>query len=133
MKPGKPLAVGVKDGTPIIGLPGNPVSAWVGFEVFVRPGLRRMLGDPRPYRRVAEVVLGAPVRCSADRTELARARLDVAGVAWPAAKQGSSALTSVTNVDALLILPEREGELAAGERVRAMLLDGRGAAEPPFS
>ncbi len=132
MKPGKPLAVGVKDGIPIIGLPGNPVSAWVAFEVFVRPALRRMLGDPRPYRRVIEVVLGASVRCSADRTELARARLDDEGLAWPCAKQGSSALTSVTNVDALLILPEREGELAAGDRVRAMLLDGGGSATPPF-
>lgn len=133
MKPGKPLAVGVKDGVPVIGLPGNPVSAWVGFEVFVRPGLRRMLGDPRPYRRVVDVTLGASVRCSPDRTELARARLDDAGLAWPMAKQGSSALASVASVDALLVLPEREGELAAGERVRAMLLDGRGSAQPPFA
>lgn len=133
MKPGKPLAVGVKDGIPVIGLPGNPVSAWVGFEVFVRPGLRKMLGDPRPYRRVVELVLGASIRASPDRTELARARLDDAGIAWPMAKQGSSALTSVTNVDALLILPERDGEVAARERVRAMLLDGRGSDQPPFS
>lgn len=132
MKPGKPLAVGVKNRVPIIGLPGNPVSAWVGFEVFVRPGLRRMLGDPRPYRRVVEVLLGASIRGTKDRTELARARIDDDGVAWPHAKQGSSALTSVTNVDALLILPEREREVAVGERVRAMLLDGRGSAQPPF-
>ncbi len=132
MKPGRPLAVGVKDGTPVIGLPGNPVSAWVGFEVFVRPGLRRMLGDPRPHRRVVDLTLGRATRTSADRTELARARIDDDGVAWPFTKQGSSALTSVTGVDALLILPEREGEVAAGEKVRALLLDGRGSAQPPF-
>lgn len=132
MKPGKPIAIGTKGTTVVVGLPGNPVSAWVGFEVFVRPMLRRMLGDPRPYRVVREVVLGAPLRASVDRTELARARLDDAGVAWPAVKQGSSALASAIDVDALLILPEREGELAAGERVPAMLLDGRGSAQPPF-
>jgi molybdopterin molybdotransferase len=132
MKPGKPLAVGVKDGVPILGLPGNPVSAWVGFEVFVRPGLRRMLGDPRPYRRVVEVVLGAPVRCSPDRTELARARLDEEGIAWPAARQGSSALSSATSIDALLVLPERDGELAPGDGVRALVLAGRGSSTPPF-
>lgn len=133
MKPGKPLAVGAKAGVPVIGLPGNPVSAWVAFQVFVRPMLRRMAGDPLPYRRTREVVLGASIRPSADRTELARARLDDEGVAWPFAKQGSSALTSITGVDALLILPEREGELAAGDRVRAMLLDGRGTDTPPFT
>jgi len=132
MKPGKPFTLGVKGRVPIIGLPGNPVSAWVGFEVFVRPMLRRMFGDPRPYRRVIEVVLGASVRCSADRTELARARLDDDRVAWPFTKQASSALTSIVDVDALLVLPEREGELAAGDRVRAMLLDDRGSATPPF-
>ncbi len=132
MKPGKPLAVGVRAGLPFVGLPGNPVSAWVGFEVFVRPMLRRMLGDPRPHRAMGEVTLGASIRCSPDRTELARARLDAQGLAWPMPKQTSSALTSVVGVDALLVLPEREGELAEGERVRAMRLDGPCAAASPF-
>lgn len=132
MKPGKPLAVGVREGLPFLGLPGNPVSAWVGFELFVRPMLRRMLGDPRPHRVACEGPLGASIRCSADRTELARARLDAQGLAWPMPKQTSSALTSVVGVDALLVLPEREGELAAGERVRALRLEGRGSAEAPF-
>ncbi|MFO0686819.1 MAG: gephyrin-like molybdotransferase Glp [Sandaracinus sp.] len=133
MKPGKPLAVGVREGRPFLGLPGNPVSAWVGFELFVRPMLRRMLGDPRPYRAAHEVVLGASIRCSPDRTELARARLDPEGRAWPLAKQTSSALGSVVGVDALLVLPERDGELAAGERVHAMRLFGHGRASSPFA
>jgi molybdopterin molybdotransferase len=133
VKPGKPLAVSVKNGVPVIGLPGNPVSAWVGFEVFVRPGLRRMLGDPRPHRRVAQVVLGRALRATKDRTELARAHLDDDGVAWPHDRQGSSAITSVTHVDALLVLPEREGEIASGERVRALILDRRGSDQPAFA
>src|SRR5690606_10391361 len=57
MKPGKPLSFAVHEGVPVIGLPGNPVSAMVTFEVFVRPGLRRMLGDPRPFRASATVAL----------------------------------------------------------------------------
>ena len=132
MKPGKPLAVGTRGKSVVIGLPGNPVSAWVCFEVFVRPLLARMLGDPRPYRRVIDVTLGASVRASPDRTELARARIDEEGVAWPMATQGSSALTSVTNVHALLVLPERDEEILAGERVQALLLSGPGAVRPPF-
>lgn len=132
MKPGKPLAVGVRAGLPFLGLPGNPVSAWVGFELFVRPMLRRMLGDPRPHRATREVTLGASIRCSADRTELARARIDAQGLAWPMAKQTSSALPSVVGVDLVLVLPEREGELAAGDRVRAMALAGPGSDRSPF-
>lgn len=132
MKPGKPLAVGVKDGVPVLGLPGNPVSAWVGFEVFVRPGLRRMIGDPRPHRRARNVRLGAAVRCSPDRPELARARLDEHDLAWPSVNQGSSALGSTTSVDVLLVLPEREGELPAGETVRALVLSGSGRDHASF-
>lgn len=133
MKPGKPFTLGVRGAVPILGVPGNPVSAWVGFELFVRPTLRRMLGDPRPYRRVVEVTLAAPVRPSVDRTELARARIDDDGRAWPMPKQRSSAITSTVHVDALLILPESDRELAVGDRVRAMLLDGRGSSASPFA
>jgi molybdopterin molybdotransferase len=132
MKPGKPIAVGVKEGVPCIGLPGNPASAWVGFELFVRPGLRRMLGDPRPYRRVIDVQLGAAITPSADRVELARARHDHVGRAIPALSQASSALASTHDVDLLLVLPEQREPMPAGATVRALVLEGRGSATPPF-
>jgi molybdopterin molybdotransferase len=135
MKPGKPLAVGEMDGIPVIGLPGNPVSSWVTFEVFVRPAIRRMLGDPRPYRSLIEVELGKRVRPSADRVELARARIEHRGNgihAWPVSKQSSSALASVVECDALLVLPEREAPVDIGEHVGALLLSGPGSARSPF-
>ncbi len=135
MKPGKPLAVGAMDGIPVIGLPGNPVSSWVTFEIFVRPALRRMLGDPRPYRSLIEVELGKRVRPSKDRVELARARIEHRGGelhGWPVAKQSSSALSSAVECDALLVLPERELPLEVGERCEALLLSGAGSARAPF-
>lgn len=135
MKPGKPLAVGVMDDIPVVGLPGNPVSSWVTFEVFVRPAIRRMLGDPRPYRSLIEVELGKRVKPTADRVELARARIEYRGNevhGWPVAKQSSSALLSVVECDALLVLPERVAPLEIGEHCDALLLSGAGSARAPF-
>ncbi|HEX5661072.1 MAG TPA: gephyrin-like molybdotransferase Glp, partial [Polyangiales bacterium] len=76
MKPGKPVAFGRAGAVPVLGLPGNPVSAWVTFELFVRPGLRRMLGDPSPTRTRGKVRLAAPIKRQPGRPEYARARLD---------------------------------------------------------
>jgi molybdopterin molybdotransferase len=135
MKPGKPLAVGAMDGIPVVGLPGNPVSSWVTFEIFVRPAIRRMLGDPRPYRALIEVELGKRVKPTVDRVELARARIEHRGGelhCWPIAKQSSSALVSAVECDALLVLPEREASLEIGERCDALLLSGPGSARAPF-
>jgi molybdopterin molybdotransferase len=135
MKPGKPLAVGAMDGIPVIGLPGNPVSSWVTFEIFVRPAIRRMLGDPRPFRSLVDVELGKRVKPTVDRVELARARIEHrAGqmFAWPVAKQSSSALVSAVECDALLVLPEREAPLEVGTRCDALLLSGPGSARASF-
>lgn len=137
MKPGKPLSFGVYGERLVIGLPGNPVSAMVTFEIFVRPGIRRMLGDLRPYRAHAEVSLAAAHKHKTGRTELARARLEVdSNGGWIAhlhPRQGSGNLTSVSGAEALVVLPPDEASFPAGHRLRALLLgDARGAATSPF-
>ncbi len=140
MKPGKPLSFachqGPSGGVPVIGLPGNPVSAMVTFEVFVRPGLRRMLGDPRPYRTTAEVALAHEHRRKPGRTELARATLEDDGTGLSARLhplQGSGSLPSMVGVEALLVLPADRDRFSAGERLTALLLeDPRGSAVSPF-
>jgi molybdopterin molybdotransferase len=126
MKPGKPVAFARAGAVPVLGLPGNPVSAWVTFELFVRPGLRKMLGDPRPERPRLWVQLSQSIKRTPGRTEFARARLHVDGhgsvLAEPLARQGSGSLPSVVCVDALLVLPAESETLAAGARVEAILL-----------
>src|SRR5690606_28079719 len=120
---------------PVVGLPGNPVSAMVTFELFVRPGLRRMLGDPRPFRPTLDVTLGWDARAPDTRMELARVRLeprDGALVATPHHAQGSATLTSMIGVDALAILPQGGGEMPAGTLARAIDLRTQGSARSAF-
>ncbi len=137
IKPGKPLRFGVAGRVPVVGLPGNPVSALLTFEVFVRPALRRMAGDRAPHRRVIDVELARSMRAPERRTELARVRLEhragAPPLAHPHRDQGSGALTSLVGLDALLLLEEGSGEHTAGARARALDLSGeRGSATPPL-
>jgi molybdopterin molybdotransferase len=125
MKPGKPLSFARHGAVPVLGLPGNPVSAWVTFELFVRPGLRKMLGDPAPLRPRVEVRLASAMRRTPGRTEFARARLLRRGgqlLAEPLARQNSGALSSMINVDALLEIPAELATLDAGAALNALLL-----------
>ncbi len=128
MKPGKPLTFGLgNDGkTPVFGLPGNPVSAWVTFEVFVRPALRTLLGDRHPFRPAIDVVLSHPHRHDLGRPELARARLIRRDGAVPRAellrRQGSGSLPSIAGVDALVILPAERETFEPGDVLEAIPL-----------
>ncbi|MEY4511233.1 MAG: hypothetical protein RLZZ450_3355 [Pseudomonadota bacterium] len=125
MKPGKPVAFARAGRVPVLGLPGNPVSAWVTFELFVRPGLRKMLGDPRPERPRVRVLLGAALTRSAGRTEFARARLTLGPdgpIAHLSSRQGSGSLPSLVHVDALVVIPAERETLVAGEWLDAVLL-----------
>nr|MDQ3037908.1 molybdopterin-binding protein [Myxococcota bacterium] len=136
IKPGKPLTFGLAGKTPVFGLPGNPVSAWVTFEVFVRPALRAMQGDARPFRAAIEVELAAPHRHAPGRTELARARLE-----WidgrPRAhlfpKQGSGSTQSIAGADALVVLPADAERFEAGARLQALVLGSPRADRRPFT
>jgi molybdopterin molybdotransferase len=125
MKPGKPVAFARAGRVPVLGLPGNPVSAWVTFELFVRPGLRKMLGDPRPERPRIRVQLADDIKRSPGRTEFARARLSrgpEGPVAQLSSRQGSGSLPSLVDVDALVVIPAERDVLPAGEWLEAVLL-----------
>jgi molybdopterin molybdotransferase len=124
MRPGKPLAVGSFQGIPFIGLPGNPVSAFVSFEVFVRPALERLGGkrtDARPRVRVrlAEDV-GSDGRESYLRAHVANENGVLSGRLT--GHQGSGNLLSIVGANALLIVPAGVKSLAAGMEVDAWLL-----------
>ncbi len=137
VKPGKPLTFGLQGTTPVVGLPGNPISAMVTFEAFVRPGLRAMLGDPTPYRSRHSVTLTHAHRHSPWRPELARAtvtRTDEGLMATMLRLQGSGSLPSMVGVDALVMLPKGTKQFAEGDTLQAILLrDEHGAPESPFS
>lgn len=133
MKPGKPVAFGVANGRPVVGLPGNPVSALVTFDVLVRPGLRRMLGDPRPFAPLVDVVLAEAASHSTGRLELARARFEIANgvtVAHLAARQGSASLSGFAGLDGYVLLDGKKATFSAGERVKGLAVrQGLGVAE----
>jgi molybdopterin molybdotransferase len=128
MRPGAPLAFGRLFGVPWFGLPGNPVSALVTFELFARPLLRVLGGHRRPHRRTIRVVLDEEVRLAAPLTHYLRATLadgaDGTLHARLTGAQSSGMLTSMSNADALLILPPEPMIATAGSIVRAIPLDG---------
>ncbi len=126
LKPGKPLAFGALDGTPLLGLPGNPVSAAVTFELFGRPAIRRMLGAAQVERPEVEVVYEGRDLRRGDRRQYVRVRLASRGgrlVARDTGEQESHLISSLQGATALLIAPEGEGVIRAGELARALLLN----------
>ena len=126
MRPGAPIGFGLLGGTPWIGLPGNPVSTMVTFELFVRPALRRMLGHRRLFRRPLPVVLEDAVITGARLTHFLRAvvtsRPDGVSTARLTGPQGSGILTSMALANALLVVPEDRQRVEAGERLTALPL-----------
>ncbi len=121
MRPGKPLAFGEYRGMPFIGLPGNPVSAFVTFEVFARPALEKLAGEsPRP-RGSRSVVLAEALE-SDGRESYLRAVVDPAtNLARLTGHQGSGNLFSLVQANALLIIPAGVKSRPAGEPVDAWL------------
>ncbi|MGH9258948.1 MAG: molybdopterin-binding protein, partial [Acidimicrobiales bacterium] len=138
MRPGAPLGFGLLGGTPWIGLPGNPVSTMVTFELFVRPAVRRLLGHALPFRRTRSVRVTEPITLGPRLRHYLRAVVTAdAGDDLPAARltgpQGSGILTSMARANALLIVPEDRPTVSAGEVLAALLLDDpHHVAEPPF-
>jgi molybdopterin molybdotransferase len=116
VKPGKPVAFAVHGQTLVFGLPGNPVSSLVGFELFVRPALRALRGaaDPRPPYRQAS--LASSVRRDSRRDELVRARF-VDGLLEPISGQDSHMIARAALAEALVRIPHGDGEVAAGTQV----------------
>jgi molybdopterin molybdotransferase len=129
MQPGMPQGFGTigPGGTPIFTLPGNPVSALVSFEIFVRPVLRRMLGEADLHRPslVAEAAQGW--RSPAGRRQFVRARLqrraDGPAVVTPVGGQGSHLVADLAEATCLAVVPEPVTEVRPGDTLRCMLLD----------
>ncbi len=136
MRPGAPVGFGLLGDVPWIGLPGNPVSTMVTFELFVRPAIRRMCGHAHPFRRSVQVTMAEPVTLKPRLQHFLRGVVSD-GPAGPEARltgpQGSGILTSMVKANALLVIPEGQFETPAGSQVRAILLDDpRNQSEPPF-
>jgi len=128
IRPGGPLAFGILDGCPWIGLSGNPVSAMVTFELYVRPAIRKMLGHSRLFRRPIPVVLHEAVHVTGDLTHFLRVIVDTDDDGVSRARltgtQSSGALRSMALANALLVVPEGRARYDAGETLRAIPLRG---------
>lgn len=125
MKPGKPVLFASFAGTPVLALPGNPVSVMVAWEIFVRPALLKMSGRRAWYRPEIAVQLQQHVHSPAGRAEYVRAVVDYT-VHPPAAKvtgdQGSGRLSSMLGAAALLKVPADATLIEKGQCVQAMLV-----------
>ena len=125
VKPGKPVSFGVRERTLVFGLPGNPVSSLVGFELFVRPAVLALQGVADPLPRFEPGTLAAALRRNPGRDQLVRARRR-AGEGTvelePLGGQESHMIASASAANALVLVPRGEGELPAGSAVRYLLL-----------
>ena len=140
MRPGAPLGFGMlaEGGPPWIGLPGNPVSTMVTFELFARPLIRRLLGATLPFRRTVPVRVGEPIELGPPLRHFLRVIVtpeepDGSLVARLTGPQGSGILTSMARANALLIVPEDRRRVARGATLQALVLDDpQHVALPPF-
>ena len=128
MRPGAPVGFGLLGELPWIGLPGNPVSTMVTFELFVRPAIRAMSGRPLPFRRtipvrVAEAISLGPRLQHFLRAVVTTAPADGVLEARLTGPQGSGILMSMAKANALLIIPEGQQETPSGALVAAMMLE----------
>lgn len=123
MKPGKPLTFATAGDTILVGFPGNPVSAIVGFEVFLRPALRWMQGSSQIDRPRVQVALKQRAQPS-DRIEMQRGVVSVCDgklTARPTGSQASSRLSSFVGSNALLVIPAGTEPLEVGDQVEALM------------
>ncbi len=124
MKPGKPLLFGTRHDTLVFGLPGNPASSFVGFELFVRSALRKIAGHPAPAPVFGPIPLAGELALENDRPTFAPGRME-----WfdgprvrPLASFGSADLRSLVQADALIRLPAGVVHRAAGQTVSTLVL-----------
>ena len=125
MRPGKPVAFGSIGKVPLLGLPGNPVSAAVTFELFGRPVIRKMLGHTRLLRPQVDVVVTDGVNERVMRRHYVRAWVewrDGRFVARTTGNQGSHITTSLLHTNALIIVPEGGVQIQAGGSAKALML-----------
>jgi molybdopterin molybdotransferase len=126
VKPGKPLSFGVRGDTLVFGLPGNPVSALVGFELFVRPATLALQGHRSPLPEPRRGRLSTAVRRNPNRDQYLRARSALADdgtvAVEPVVGQESHMIARAAGADVLVLVPRGDGELAAGVDVEFLAL-----------
>jgi molybdopterin molybdotransferase len=126
MRPGAPVGFGLLGALPWIGLPGNPVSTMVTYELFVRPAVRKMMGHALPFRRSVRVRLAEPISLKPKLQHFLRAvvtETDQGPEARLTGPQGSGILTSMARANALLVIPEGQHETPVGALVDALVLN----------
>ncbi len=122
MRPGKPLAFGVKDATLVFGVPGNPVSVLVCFALFIAPALAALQGAAHPQPDFGRGRLAVAVAQNAERDDLIRVRHTAAGELEPIRGQQSHQISITATADGLARIPTGTGELAAGTEVAFLSL-----------
>ena len=126
MKPGKPLAFGVIGGVPHLGLPGNPVSSMITFELFARPAILKMMGKKNLSKPSVKAIVEGGIQNSDGRRIFARAvvrRKNERYFARLTGPQGSGILTSMTSANGLVIVPEDVSAVKEGDTVEVLMLD----------
>lgn len=126
MRPGKPIAFGQIEGIPLLGLPGNPVSSAVTFELFGRPLIRKLQGHSRLHKPQVEVVVADDLPKQTVRRHYVRAHVVWQRdhfVAHTTGNQDSHIMTSLLSANALVIVPESGAEGHPGSKVKAIMLD----------
>ena len=126
MKPGKPLAFGEIQGVPLLGLPGNPVSSTISFELFARPAMLTMLGKSKLEKPTIDAILVDPIKRKDNRRHYVRVWLeekDGQTYAHLTGDQGSGILLSMVQADGLAIIPEEVDHTPPNFPVQVMLVD----------
>ena len=124
MKPGKPILAGRSGGCLVLGLPGNPLSVFVGFKVFGEPALRRLSGSKRAWLRPRTVRLDAPIRCKPGRRTYHLGHVVDRGDGWvatPVGNTGSGDVLSLARANALVVTPPDSSGATSGDRLDALL------------
>lgn len=126
MKPGKPLAFGHIAGVPLLGLPGNPVSVMVSFEIFARPAILKMQGRTRLDKPTVEAILLDAIERKDNRRHYVRVIMQKENGQWYArltGAQGSGILTSMVKANGLAVIPEDWDRVEPGTKVKVIMLD----------
>jgi molybdopterin molybdotransferase len=126
MRPGQPLAFGTIGGKPVFGLPGNPVSSMISFEQFVRPSLLKMMGYRQIFRPLVEATLKEEIKKMAGSRYFIRGSVSFEKnqyVVTTTGEQGSGILRSMVRANGLIVIPEDQEIVRAGDKVKVQLLD----------
>ncbi len=124
MQPGMPQGFGFLEGKPFFGLPGNPVSVFVSFEMFVRPAILKMMGRANLGRPEVSAILREAIEGPTDKSVFIRVHVSRGAEGWtatPTGGRGSNLISTVARANGLAVLPPGVGSIDAGERVTVFL------------